>query len=131
MTTTDEQRRAILLRTDDDVAVAAAPIARGTIVSPNGRAITARDPIALGHKMAVRDLKPGDPVRKYGQVIGFASEPIAEGSWVHVHNLRADLFERDYAFATEHPPVSPMGEPRIFKGFLRPDGRVGTRNYVA
>jgi altronate hydrolase len=50
---------------------------------------------------------------------------------VHVHNVTADLFERDYAFATERPPVPPRNETRTFQGYLRPDGRVGTRNYIA
>ena len=81
--------------------------------------------------MAARAIVQGEPVRKYGQVIGFASRAIAEGSHVHVHNLQADLFERDYAHASERPPVPPMGERRTFQGYLRPDGRVGTRNYVA
>src|SRR5207249_5844100 len=52
-------------------------------------------------------------------------------SWVHVHNVKADLFARDYAHASERPPVPPRSEPRTFRGYLRPDGRVGTRNYVA
>src|SRR5262249_22518761 len=96
-----------------------------------GRPVEAREPIGLGHKVAVRDIAEGSPVHKYGQVIGFASRAIPAGSWVHTHNLQADLFERDYAFASERPPVPPMGERRTFRGFARPDGRVGTRNYVA
>jgi altronate hydrolase len=70
-------------------------------------------------------------VRKYGQIIGFASKAIPAGSLVHVHNLKADLFERDYAFASEQPEVLRADRPRTFQGYLRPDGRVGTRNYVA
>lgn len=133
MATTGENgaKRAILLRPDDDVAVAAAPISKGTVVELGGRTIEVREPIALGHKLASHDINTGDPVRKYGQVIGFASKPISAGEHIHVHNIRADLFERDYAYATEKPPVPPMGEPRTFMGYLRPDGRVGTRNYVA
>ncbi len=64
-------------------------------------------------------------------MIGFASRDIAAGSHVHVHNLRADSFQRDYAFASERPPVPAPQRPRTFQGFLRPDGRVGTRNYIA
>ena len=126
-----EPRRAILLRPDDDVAVAAAPIPEGMVLDLAGREVVARGPILLGHKVAARAIRSGDPVRKYGQIIGFASRDIAEGDHVHVHNLGADLFERDYAHATEQPPIPPRGEPRTFRGFLRPDGRVGTRNYVA
>jgi altronate hydrolase len=131
MATAAEGRRAVLLRGDDNVAVAARPIPREAVVEVGGRAVEVREPIALGHKVALADIAPGEPVRKYGQIIGFASQPIAAGAWVHVHNVRADLFERDYAFATERPSVPPPAERRTFRGYLRPDGRVGTRNYVA
>jgi altronate hydrolase len=123
--------KAVLLRDDDDVAVAPAPIPATGRVDVRGASVQARAPIALGHKIAVRDVAEGSPVRKYGQVIGFASKPIQAGDHVHVHNLRADLFERDYAFATESAPARFAESPRTFQGFLRPDGRVGTRNYIA
>jgi altronate hydrolase len=122
---------AVLLRGDDNVAVAARPIARGSVLPLPGLDLEVREPIALGHKVALRDIAAGEPVRKYGQIIGFASEPIPAGSHIHVHNLKADLFERDYAYATERPPVPAPDRPRTFPGFLRPDGRVGTRNYIA
>ena len=48
-----------------------------------------------------------------------------------MHNLKADLFERDYAFASERPETPRPDRPRTFRGYLRPDGRVGTRNYIA
>jgi len=127
--------RAVLLRGEDNVAVAARPIAKGLIVragGDDGPAVEARDPIALGHKIALADVAEGEPVRKYGQIIGFASTPIRAGQWVHVHNVRADLFTRDYAHASERPePPDAPAELRTFPGFLRPDGRVGTRNYLA
>jgi altronate hydrolase len=123
--------RAVVLRGDDNVAVAATPIPKGFVIQLSGRPVEVREPVALGHKVALRDIAAEEPVRKYGQVIGFASKPIAAGSWVHVHNVKADLFERDYAFATERPTVPAPNEVRSFPGFLRPDGRVGTRNYVA
>ncbi len=130
MATAAEGRRAVLLRGEDNVAVAARPIPKGFVLDLGGQAVEVREPIALGHKVALVDVAAGEPVRKYGQVIGFASQTIAAGSWVHVHNLKADLFERDYAHASEHPTL-PVSAPREFQGFLRPDGRVGTRNYVA
>ena len=130
MATATDDRRAVILRGDDNVAVAARPIPKGFVIHAADRAVEVREPIALGHKVALVEIPLGEPVRKYGQVIGFASKPIPAGSWVHVHNVKADLFERDYAFASESPAV-PITEKRTFPGFLRPDGRVGTRNYVA
>lgn len=120
-----------MLRDDDNVAVAARPIPSGTILRLGDVEVEVVEPIAMGHKVALGDLAEGAPARKYGQVIGFASQPIRAGAHVHVHNLRADLFERDYAMATERPTPPKAEAPRTFQGFLRPDGRVGTRNYIA
>ncbi|MFO0889266.1 MAG: altronate dehydratase family protein [Isosphaeraceae bacterium] len=131
MATATPASQAVLLRSDDNVAVAARPIPRGAVVSLGGLEVEIREPIALGHKVALREIAVGEPARKYGQIIGFATQPIPAGAHVHVHNLRADLFERDYAYATERPPVPAPDRPRTFRGFLRPDGRVGTRNYIA
>jgi altronate hydrolase len=130
-TVAEEQRRLIVLRSEDNVAVAARPVPQGFVITVGDHEVEVREPIALGHKVALRDIEAGAPVHKYGQIIGFASKAIPAGSWVHSHNLKADLFERDYAYATEHPPVPPLERVRTFQGYLRPDGRVGTRNYVA
>src|SRR5262245_23842195 len=101
MSTVAEPRRAIELRAEDNVAGAARPIPKGAVLDLSGRSLEVRDPIALGHKVATADFLPGEPVRKYGQIIGFAARGISAGSHVHVHNVKADLFERDYAHATE------------------------------
>jgi altronate hydrolase len=131
MATAAEDRRAVLLRGDDNVAVAARPIPKGFALNVGDRTVEVSEPIALGHKVALGNIAVGEPVRKYGQIIGFASKPIPIGSWVHVHNIKADLFDRDYAYASESAPTQPKFEGRTFRGYLRPDGRVGTRNYVA
>lgn len=131
MATATEARRAVLLRADDNVAVAARPIPKGFALDLGDRTIEVREPIALGHKVSVVDIPAGEAVRKYGQIIGFASKPIPSGSWVHVHNVKADLFTRDFAHASEPCPALPKTDTRTFRGYLRDDGRVGTRNYVA
>lgn len=133
MATAAEELKAVLLRADDNVAVATRPIPKGHVLRL-GRGtseIEVREPIGLGHKIALREIAEGEPIRKYGQTIGFATRAIAAGSWVHVQNVKADLFDRDYAFASERPDPPRMTERRTFQGYLRPDGRVGTRNYVA
>ncbi|MBI4585309.1 MAG: altronate dehydratase [Planctomycetes bacterium] len=121
----------VLLRPEDNVAICARHLPAGHLLSFTGRTISLREPVKLGHKVASRDLKKGEPIRKYGQIIGFASEAIPAGSWVHVHNCKADLFERDYAFSSEVPPPPKADRERTFMGYVRADGRVGTRNYVA
>lgn len=127
----DRAPAVIRLREEDNVAVAARGITAGTLLTIDGLTVETTEPIRPGHKVALTAIRSGQPVLKYGQVIGFASADIPAGSWVHVHNLRADLFERDYAFATERPEPPANEAPRTFRGILRPDGRVGTRNYVA
>jgi altronate hydrolase len=131
MTCAADQPKAVILRSDDTVAVAARPIPRGFLLEVGGRSLEVREPIGLGHKVALADIAAGAPVRKYGQIIGFASKAIPAGSLVHVANLKADLFERDYAFATEQPATPRPDRIRTFRGYRRPDGRVGTRNYIA
>ncbi len=118
---------ALVLREGDDVAVARRPVRAGTAAA----GVTARGDIPAGHKIALRPVAAGAPVRKYGQVIGFAASPIEPGDHVHVHNLESRDFARKGEIGTEAPPLAPVPAPRAFQGYLRPDGRVGTRNYVA
>src|SRR5262245_10228491 len=128
---------AIHLRPNDNIAVAAKPIAGGTDVEIDDRVVRTAGPIKLGHKFAIRPIKEGDPILKYGQIIGFAGRSIAAGEHVHVHNVILGKFERDYAFASETPtPLPPPAEYRTFMGYDRGSGRpehlrYGTRNYIA
>jgi altronate hydrolase len=100
-------------------------------VQVGGEAVAVADRVGLGHKVALRPIRKGEAVRKYGQVIGFAREDIPAGAHVHVHNVSADAFARDYAFCRDRPPPPPKPEPRYWMGYDRGDGRYGTRNYVA
>ncbi len=128
---------AVHLRPDDNVAVARKPIPVGTEFAFDGGNFTLPAAIKMGHKFAVVPIKEGDPVRKYGQIIGFAGRAIAPGEHVHVHNVTAGAFERDYAYASQIPaPLPPAAEHRTFMGFDRGSAkaahqRYGTRNYLA
>ncbi len=121
---------AIRLSPNDNVAVALQDIAKGEGVAP--AAITARAPIPRGHKLAIEAVDKDAPVMKYGQIIGFASEHIAPGAHVHVHNVCMGDFERDYAFGVDATETAMVAEAEraTFEGFVRDDGRVGTRNYI-
>ncbi len=124
---------AIRLRETDDVAVAKRFIKSGTALATGSAIITAAQNVPAGHKIAVTEIADGAPVRKYGQVIGFASARIAPGEHVHSHNLVAKDFGRDYQFCADARPVQfyPLEEMRAFQGFARPGGQAGTRNYIA
>jgi altronate hydrolase len=85
--------------------------------------------------VAIHAIAKGQPVRRYGQIIGFASEDIASGQHVHTQNVEVHQgeLELDYAFCEDYQPVEyvPEGKRKTFMGYRRADGRVGTRNYVA
>jgi altronate hydrolase len=122
---------AVHLRPEDNVAVAARPLPAGLELRLGGGTLKLARPVNLGHKLALRDIPKGEAVRKYGQIIGFASTDIRAGEHVHVHNVAADAFERDYAFCRDLPVPPARPEPRYWMGYDRGDGRHGTRNYVA
>jgi altronate hydrolase len=132
MATFELAAKAILLGPGDDVAVAKESLAAGTKLNFKGTCIELSTDVPQGHKIALRTVAVDAPVRKYGQIIGFATREIAPGDHVHVHNLGIKDFARDYAFATEvvEPDYVSEEERRTFEGYLREDSRVGTRNYV-
>lgn len=119
----------IVLNPADNVAVA-----RETI-QPTDRpeGLTPSTRIPRGHKMALRPIATGEAVTKYGQTIGFAIADIAAGDHVHTQNLAVGEFTRDYAMCADavESDLLPEAERALFMGYLRPDGRVGTRNYIA
>ncbi|MGA7776206.1 MAG: altronate dehydratase family protein [Paraburkholderia sp.] len=119
----------IRLHANDDVAIARGPIPAGTTLTEVNDIIT-RDDIPGAHKVALRALEAGDPVRRYGQIIGFVTQPILPGAHVHTHNVSMGDFARDYAFGKDVKTVAPAAEARTFMGFRRADGRVATRNYI-
>jgi altronate hydrolase len=131
MTAVPLAQLAVHLRAEDNTAVASRHLVPGTLCRLDGATFTLADRVAMGHKLAVRPIRKGEAVRKYGQVIGFARQDIAAGEHVHVHNVVADAFERDYAFCRDLPPPPPAAEPRFWMGYDRGEGRFGTRNYVA
>jgi altronate hydrolase len=133
MASYDLREKAIILHPEDDVAIAKAPIATGTVLEDGAERLTVVCDIRPGHKIARRARAEGEPVRRYGQVIGFATQPIARGEHVHTHNLAVGELHREYEVGTDVRPVEyyPADRMRYFDGFKRADGRVGTRNYVA
>ncbi|MEO7548400.1 MAG: UxaA family hydrolase, partial [Ramlibacter sp.] len=119
----------IRLHPADDVLIARSQLVGGT----QAENVTIKGLIPPGHKVATRAIVQGAPVRRYNQIIGFASKPIAAGEHVHTHNLdmgpdKGD-FCRDYAFGADVKPQPPKLEA-TFMGIRRADGRVATRNYI-
>jgi len=118
----------IRLHPEDDVVIARVEIPAGTLVQRED--VRAAAMIPAGHKLATRAVQAGKPVRRYNQIIGFATQDIQPGAHVHVHNLAMGDFERDYAFCADVKPVDYVNPPATFQGIVRADGRVATRNYI-
>ena len=118
----------IRLHPEDDVVIARVEIASGTLVPRED--VRAAALIPAGHKLATRAIERGQPVRRYNQIIGFATQPIRAGEHVHVHNLAMGDFERDYAYCAGVQATDYVSPGATFQGVVRADGRVATRNYV-
>lgn len=121
---------AVRLHPDDSVIVALRDISAGESVA--GEGVTAREPIPRSHKIAVRSIEQGKPVRKFGQIIGVASRPIAPGEHVHTHNIAfiPSPANRSIGGDRRNIPPLPASEAATFQGIVRSDGRVATRNYI-
>ena len=119
----------IRLNPADDVVIARIEIPSGTTLVKEGNVRVATS-VPAGHKIAVRAVAKGQPVRRYDQIIGFASQDIAAGDHVHVHNLAMGEFRRDYAFCVDVKPTHYVQPAATFQGIVRPDGGVATRNYI-
>ncbi len=120
--------RTLRLDPRDNVVVAVDTVPPGATVET----IAASARVPRGHKIATVKIASGEPVRKFGQIIGFASEDIAPGQHVHTHNCGFAAFDRDYAFCQDarEEQLLPPEARATFQGFRRKSGRAGTRNYI-
>ena len=122
----------IRLHPADDVVIARAQLIGGTKLLDED--VTVAGLVPPGHKVATRAIAAGAPVRRYNQIIGFASRPIAPGEHVHLHNLAMGAFDRDYAFGVDARSTDYIQPAATFQGIVRRggpnDGKVATRNYI-
>lgn len=125
-----QQEKTIKLSPKDNVMVALNELAPDSIIVE--AEIHSRDRIPAGHKIAIRRINSGSPIIKYGQIIGFASRDILPGDHVHTHNAMVSSFTRNYAIGTDArpTPIRPEKDQPIFKGIVRPNGQVATRNCI-
>jgi altronate hydrolase len=124
----------VRLHPQDQAAIAKTNLQPGTRLQLNsGDEIAVRGFIPAGHKVALAAVAPGATVRRYGQVIGFATAAIQPGDHVHSHNLSVGEFDRAYNFGADVQPVEyvPPAQRRMFLGYKRANGQVGTRNFIA
>jgi altronate hydrolase len=124
---------AIRLHPLDNIVIVKMSVQAGTRLTSGQGDLVVQQTIPSGHKLAITPIASGAVVRRYGQIIGFATRSIAPGDHVHSHNLSVGDFARDYAFGVDVKPIELMPEPdrRTFMGYRRANGHVGTRNYLA
>lgn len=121
----------VKINQNDNVAVALRPLNKGEVLQAAETAVTLMEDIPQGHKFALREIKSGEEVVKYGFRIGFAKEDIQPGQWVHVHNVKTalgDVLTYDYE-PEGHQDVEPT-EHTYFEGYRRTDGKAGIRNEI-
>lgn len=120
----------IRLHEADNVVTAKETIPTNTNISSEG--LTTAMEIPVGHKVATEAIAAGKPIRKYDQIIGFATEEIDPGAHVHTQNVEMKTFDRDYKFGENATPTRyvPDAQKATFQGIKRSDGRVATRNYI-
>ncbi len=125
----DMPKTFVRLDAADNVVTAIRTLGTGDLVE----GVAALDEIAAGHKIATAPVAEGEPLIKYAQIIGYASQPIEPGQHVHVHNVAFRNTDHDYEFSTNVLPVDhvPEAERASFMGFRRKSGKVGTRNFIA
>jgi altronate hydrolase len=118
----------IRVHPNDDVVIARQQLLGGIRIGSEG--ITVSGLIPPGHKVAARAIALGEPVRRYNQIIGTATQPIAPGQHVHTHNLSFSRFDRGHVVGGDVRPVAYVDTSATFEGIVRTDGRVATRNYI-
>jgi len=118
----------IRIHAQDNVVIARQQLLGGTALAAEG--VTVSGLVPPGHKVATCDIAVGQPVRRYDQIIGVATQSIAKGAHVHTHNLAFSDFAREHAPGAGAQPTAYVDKPATFDGIVRVDGRVATRNYI-
>ena len=120
----------IKIHDDDNVAVALDTIAQGVTLDVAGTTVTTQMEIPAGHKFALKELKSGTPVIKYGFSIGNTIADVKAGEWIHTHNLKTGLGDLlDYSYEPQLPEEK-FTEDVTFMGYNRENGKVGVRNEI-
>ena len=103
---------AVRLSEADQVAIVKTALAAGSELHFRGETIRVQQLVPAGHKVALCRVPRGQPIRRYGQVIGFATQDVEPGEHVHSHNLAvaAGRLSLDYAFCSEDSPVDLVPE---------------------
>ena len=123
---------AIKLYPQDTVALATSELKKGQTITIDGETITLLDDIPNAHKIALKDFETGEAIRKYDNIIGYASKPIKKGEWIHSHNEVTGLGKsKEYTYDFNPVSIFPGESDKTFMGYDRADGGAGIRNHLA
>ncbi len=115
----------------DTVVVCLQPIAKGTVISVDGKDITVNQDTPAGHKVLLTDTAEGVDIIKYGYPIGHARVDLKAGDWVNENNLKTNLAGTlEYTYSPVGEKLAIADEKLTFKGYVRKNGDVGTRNEI-
>lgn len=122
----------LVLHPSDNVAILTARAPQGS--RPLGLGDGLASPVASGHKIAREPIPEGGSIVKFGQVIGYATQPIAPGEHIHSHNCEFGAHDQEYKIGVDLEGARaaiPQVETATFQGYRRANGQVGTRNMIA
>jgi len=133
--------RWVRLHQDDHVIIALQPVKQGEAIDLGAEPGTLQvlEDVPAGHKIALRQVKQGEDVRKFGYSIGKAKQDIEPGQWVHTHNMGTGLsgfleytYEPVGNVGSQAPGTGPAAdqEHRTFQGYVRENGEAGIRNEI-
>lgn len=112
------------------MAVALHKVSKGEKLEVSGEVLTVQEDIPQGHKVAVKKIKAGENVIKYGLPIGHAISEIRPGMWVHTHNMKTNLSEEmEYCYQPQLCSLKPE-KAEIFQGYRRRNGQAAIRNEI-
>ncbi|MDR2512007.1 MAG: altronate dehydratase family protein [Bacteroidales bacterium] len=115
----------IIINQKDNVAIALQFLPKGSEIA----GIALKENIEQGHKFAIRNIAEGENVVKYGEAIGHTLQNIAQGEWVHTHNLKTNLHDNlSYTYSPIKNAAEYFNEHRSFNGYIRKNGNIGIRN---
>ena len=107
----DSTHTFIQIHPKDNTAVALTSLKKDSVLNLDGRMYTLLEDIPQGHKFALEKISAGSAVIKYGSPIGYATEDISAGSWIHTHNMKTGLGDLlEYSYQKEFTSLEPQEE---------------------
>ena len=126
-----EQSTFIKINPADSVVVCLQPICKGETIIVDGKSITIKQDIPVGHKILIKDTACGDNIIKYGYPIGHAATDLTAGEWINENNLKTNLKGTlEYSYSPVDEKLQIPFANRTFLGYERSNGEVGVRNEI-